>query len=85
MTVGRNPFSNEPILELRRAPVRAQLRGALRAATVLEPANLTLSVGVAERSDAAASSHALLEAADRALYLAKDCGRDQAVLLPVVA
>ena len=65
--------------------VAARIRGALRAATVLEPANLTLSVGVAERSDAAASSHALLEAADRALYLAKDRGRDQAVLLPVVA
>jgi RHH-type proline utilization regulon transcriptional repressor/proline dehydrogenase/delta 1-pyrroline-5-carboxylate dehydrogenase len=26
-----NPFSNEPILELRRAPVRAQLQGALEA------------------------------------------------------
>jgi hypothetical protein len=25
------PFKNEPILELRRAPVRAQLRGALEA------------------------------------------------------
>ena len=25
------PFTNEPILELRRAPVRAQLRGALEA------------------------------------------------------
>jgi PleD family two-component response regulator len=32
-----------------------------------------------------ASSHALLEAADRALYLAKDRGRDQAVLVPVAA
>ena len=32
-----------------------------------------------------ATSHALLEAADRALYLAKDRGRDQAVLVPVAA
>ena len=31
MTGARNPFSNEPILELRRAPVRAQLAGALEA------------------------------------------------------
>ncbi len=31
MTGARNPFSNEPILELRRAPIRAQLAGALEA------------------------------------------------------
>jgi diguanylate cyclase (GGDEF)-like protein len=65
--------------------VAARIRSALRAATVGTPANLTLSVGIAERSDAVASSHALLEVADRALYLAKDRGRDQAVLVPVAA
>jgi diguanylate cyclase (GGDEF)-like protein len=65
--------------------VAERIRGALRAATALTPAPLTLSVGIAERSDEVASSHALLEAADRALYLAKERGRDQAVLVPVAA
>jgi diguanylate cyclase (GGDEF)-like protein len=65
--------------------VAARIRNALRAATILTPASLTLSVGIAERSAEVASSHALLEAADRALYLAKHRGRDQAVLVPVAA
>ncbi len=65
--------------------VAERVRAALRAATSLTPASLTLSVGIAERSDSVASSHALLEAADRALYLAKDRGRDQAVLMPAAA
>jgi diguanylate cyclase (GGDEF)-like protein len=65
--------------------VAERIRGAVRAATTLTPASLTLSVGIAERSHEVASSHALLEAADRALYLAKNRGRDQAVLVPVAA
>jgi diguanylate cyclase (GGDEF)-like protein len=65
--------------------VAERVREALRVATDLTPARLTLSVGIAQRSDSVASSHELLEAADRALYLAKDRGRDQAVLLPVAA
>jgi diguanylate cyclase (GGDEF)-like protein len=65
--------------------VAARIRSALRTATVTTPARLTLSVGIAERSDRIASSDALLEAADRALYLAKGRGRDQAVLVPVAA
>jgi diguanylate cyclase (GGDEF)-like protein len=65
--------------------VAARIRSALRAETLRMPASLTLSVGIAERSDAVATSDALLEAADRALYLAKDRGRDQAVLVPVAA
>jgi two-component system cell cycle response regulator len=65
--------------------VAARIRSALRTATVMTPANLTLSVGIAERSELVASSQALLAAADRALYLAKDRGRDQAVLGPVAA
>jgi diguanylate cyclase (GGDEF)-like protein len=65
--------------------VAERVRGALRAATALTPATLTLSVGIAERSGGVASSHELLEAADRALYLAKDRGRDQAVLVAVAA
>jgi diguanylate cyclase (GGDEF)-like protein len=63
--------------------VAERVRGALRVATALTPASLTLSVGIAERSGAVSSSHALLAAADRALYLAKERGRDQAVLVPV--
>jgi diguanylate cyclase (GGDEF)-like protein len=63
--------------------VAGRIRSALRTATIMTPAHLTLSVGIAERSDAVTSAHALLEAADRALYLAKDRGRDQAVLGPL--
>ena len=65
--------------------VAERVLGALRVATNRTPASLTLSVGIAQRSDSVASSHELLEAADRALYLAKDRGRDQAVLLPAAA
>ena len=65
--------------------VAGRIRSALRAATILTPASLTLSVGIAERSARVASSQALLAAADRALYLAKDRGRDQAVLERVAA
>jgi diguanylate cyclase (GGDEF)-like protein len=65
--------------------VADRVRGSLYEATALTPATLTLSVGIAELSDAVPSSHALLEAADRALYLAKDRGRDQAVLVPAAA
>jgi diguanylate cyclase (GGDEF)-like protein len=65
--------------------VAERVRDALREATALTPASLTLSVGIVERSDSVASSHALLEAADRALYLAKDRGRDQAVLVAAAA
>jgi diguanylate cyclase (GGDEF)-like protein len=65
--------------------VADRIRGALRAATAVRPATLTLSVGIAERSDEVASSHALLRAADRALYVAKARGRDQAALLPAAA
>jgi diguanylate cyclase (GGDEF)-like protein len=65
--------------------VAERIRGALQAATAGAPAKLTLSVGIAERSEHVATAQALLEAADRALYLAKDRGRDQAVLLPAAA
>lgn len=65
--------------------VAERVREALRVATDRTPASLTLSVGIAQRSDSVASSHELLEAADRALYLAKDRGRDRAVLLPTAA
>jgi RHH-type proline utilization regulon transcriptional repressor/proline dehydrogenase/delta 1-pyrroline-5-carboxylate dehydrogenase len=37
VTGARKPFTNEPILELRRAPVRAQLAGALSDATMQVP------------------------------------------------
>jgi diguanylate cyclase (GGDEF)-like protein len=61
--------------------VAERIRAALRDATAEAPGPLTLSVGIAELSPAVASSHALLHAADRALYAAKDRGRDQAVRL----
>ena len=65
--------------------VAERVRKALRAATAVTPASLTMSVGIVERSAAVSSSHELLEAADRALYLAKHRGRDQAVLVPAAA
>jgi diguanylate cyclase (GGDEF)-like protein len=61
--------------------VADRIRAALRDATVVTPASLTLSVGIAALSPVVASSHALLHAADRALYVAKDRGRDQAVTI----
>jgi diguanylate cyclase (GGDEF)-like protein len=65
--------------------VADRIREAVRAATGSTPASLTLSVGIAALSPAVASSHALLHAADRALYVAKDRGRDQAVTIDHVA
>jgi diguanylate cyclase (GGDEF)-like protein len=65
--------------------VAERIRDAVRSATDTTPASLTLSVGIAALSPAVASSHALLHAADRALYVAKDRGRDQAVMIDHVA
>ena len=59
--------------------VAGRVRSALRAATTSAPAGLTLSVGIASRSAAVTTPHALLQAADRALYAAKARGRDRAV------
>ena len=61
--------------------VAERIRTALRDATAHTPVPLTLSVGIAALSPAVATSHALLHAADRALYVAKDRGRDQAVMI----
>jgi diguanylate cyclase (GGDEF)-like protein len=61
--------------------VAERIRAALRAATEETPAALTLSVGIAILSPAVDSSHALLHAADRALYEAKERGRDRAVVI----
>jgi diguanylate cyclase (GGDEF)-like protein len=61
--------------------VAERIREALRAATEETPAALTLSVGIATLSPVVDSSHALLHAADRALYEAKERGRDRAVVL----
>jgi diguanylate cyclase (GGDEF)-like protein len=61
--------------------VAERIRGALRSATASAPASLTLSVGCAALSPTVDSSHALLHAADRALYAAKDRGRDQVVAI----
>jgi diguanylate cyclase (GGDEF)-like protein len=61
--------------------VAERVRAALRAATASAPASLTLSVGIAAVSPNVDTSHALLQAADRALYAAKDRGRDQAVVI----
>jgi diguanylate cyclase (GGDEF)-like protein len=61
--------------------VGERIRCALRVATAAAPASLTLSMGIAALSPALDTSHALLRAADRALYAAKDQGRDRAVVV----
>ncbi len=43
------PFANEPILELRRAPVRAQLAGALSALDERLPVRVPVMIGTDER------------------------------------
>ena len=58
-----------------------RIREALRTATEATPAALTISVGIAVLSPAVSTSHALLHAADRALYEAKERGRDRAVVI----
>jgi diguanylate cyclase (GGDEF)-like protein len=64
--------------------VADRIREALREATEETPAALTLSVGIATLAPAVDSSHALLHAADRALYEAKERGRDRAVVIEPV-
>jgi RHH-type proline utilization regulon transcriptional repressor/proline dehydrogenase/delta 1-pyrroline-5-carboxylate dehydrogenase len=44
------PFANEPVLELRRAPVRAQLEDALRGLTGRLPLRVPVMVGTGERT-----------------------------------
>src|SRR5215212_10602510 len=44
------PFANEPVLELRRAPVRAQLADALRAHDARGPLDVPVWVGDGSRS-----------------------------------
>ncbi len=44
------PFANEPVLELRRAPVRAQLQDALARLSVQLPLRVPVMVGASERA-----------------------------------
>ncbi len=44
------PFANEPVLELRRAPVRAQLQDALAGLSVQLPLRVPVMVGASERA-----------------------------------
>ena len=57
-----------------------EIAGRIRAAVAehhLGGGGLTISIGVATYPDAAATKEGLLEAADRALYVAKRLGRDR--------
>jgi diguanylate cyclase (GGDEF)-like protein len=65
--------------------VAERIRAALRDATASAATPLTLSIGIATLAPDVDSSHALLHAADRALYAAKDQGRDQAVVVRAAA
>jgi diguanylate cyclase (GGDEF)-like protein len=65
--------------------VAERVRVAVREATASGPCPLTVSIGIATRSPAVATTEALQHAADRALYAAKARGRDRSVhLQPVV-
>jgi diguanylate cyclase (GGDEF)-like protein len=59
--------------------VAERVRVRVREATASTPSPLTVSIGIATRTEAAEGPHALLHAADRALYEAKARGRDRAV------
>jgi diguanylate cyclase (GGDEF)-like protein len=59
--------------------VAERVRTAVRAATAGTQSPLTVSIGIASWSPTVATSHDLLQAADRALYAAKARGRDRAV------
>jgi diguanylate cyclase (GGDEF)-like protein len=59
--------------------VAERIRVAVRDATASSPCPLTVSIGIATVSPAATTSHALMHAADRALYAAKARGRDRAI------
>jgi diguanylate cyclase (GGDEF)-like protein len=65
--------------------VAERIRSAVRDATESGPNPLTVSIGIATVSPAVATSHALMHAADRALYAAKARGRDRAVDLEPAA
>jgi RHH-type proline utilization regulon transcriptional repressor/proline dehydrogenase/delta 1-pyrroline-5-carboxylate dehydrogenase len=47
-----SPFANEPVLELRRAPVRAQLEDAVRTLTGRLPLRVPVMIGTGERTGA---------------------------------
>ena len=64
--------------EARALEVAGRIRSAV-AAHHLAQGGLTISIGVAAFPAAARSKEALLEAADRAMYLAKRLGRDRVV------
>jgi diguanylate cyclase (GGDEF)-like protein/excisionase family DNA binding protein len=63
-------------------PEAVEIAGRIRAAVAeyhLENGGLTISIGVATYPAAAETKEGLLEAADRALYIAKRLGRDRVV------
>jgi diguanylate cyclase (GGDEF)-like protein len=65
--------------------VAERVRVAVRDATAESPCPLTVSIGIATVSETVATSHALMHAADRALYAAKARGRDRSVDLEPAA
>ena len=63
-------------------PEAVEIAGRIRTAVAehhLENGGLTISIGVATYPEAAETKESLLEAADRALYVAKRLGRDRVV------
>jgi len=63
-------------------PEAVEIAGRIRAAVAKhhhDSGGLTISIGVATYPDAAETKEGLLEAADRALYVAKRLGRDRVV------
>lgn len=61
-----------------------RLRDALRRSPVEGVGNVTVSIGVAACPDSANSERALYSAGDRALYVAKNGGRDRVAIAPLL-
>jgi diguanylate cyclase (GGDEF)-like protein len=60
--------------------VAERLRGAVGAAAAALGTSVTVSIGIAEGPAGGPEAHSLLDAADRALYRAKEGGRDRVTL-----
>lgn len=66
------------------AAAAERLRSVLREAYVKDVGNVTVSIGVAACPASASSERSLYTASDRALYVAKNAGRDQVGIAPLL-
>jgi diguanylate cyclase (GGDEF)-like protein len=66
------------------AAAAERLRSVLRESHVKDVGNVTVSIGVAACPASASSERSLYTASDRALYVAKNAGRDQVSIAPLL-